>query len=43
MFIGQPSKARSMLRMLPGPGVTVVAVVGPTSPPEKVSNDLRFY
>ena len=36
---GQPSKARSMFLMLPGPGVTVVAFdpsVGPVPPPISV-------
>ena len=38
-LIGQPSKARSIMRMLPGPGVTVVALEpseGPVPPPISV-------
>ncbi len=38
-LIGQPSKARSIVRMLPGPGVTVVALEpsdGPVPPPIRV-------
>ena len=38
-LIGQPSNARSIMRMLPGPGVTVVALEpsdGPVPPPIRV-------